>query len=77
MTARDAVAAALERVLGVRIDLRDDTPLGDLGVDAQAWAPIAAVVGQTSGVRIADADTASLHTVGDLVALIEDREAGR
>lgn len=65
------VAAALTRVLGHPITVREDTPLGNLG----DWSVIAVLVAralkESTGIALGDDQIQHVQTAGDLARALE------
>ena len=68
---RQALRAVVARLGDLPVDqVRDDAPLGELGVDSLGKLELVATAESVSGVKIPDSDAYDLHTVDDVVAQV-------
>ena len=69
----DAVAAAMTRVLGHHVTLREDTPLENLG----NWPILAVLVARalhdSTGIALSDRELQQAQTAGDLASALESQ----
>ncbi len=65
------VAAALARVLGHPVNLREDTPLENLGHWPVMAVLVARALHESTGIAVSDRDLAAAQTAGDLVKALE------
>ncbi len=72
-TVLEGVTEALVTLGSEREQVTPDATLEALDIDSLDLAELAQIVDERYGVQVAAGDVANIRTVGDLVALIEDR----